>query len=128
MLWDDAGVPEPMSGLVAVAEFGSKFEADAAVAQLQQAGIDATPSYDPALNSVASYMASDRVVEVVVRDEDAAAALSVLRAGGDELPPEFTEEWVPVSRQRVQAKGCVIVSLVVALLMIVTSLLLFAGR
>ena len=44
-----------------------------AVAALIDAGIDATASYDPALTSVASFMASDRTFELLVREPDAEA-------------------------------------------------------
>jgi len=73
-----------------VAEFGSIFEADAAARSLVDVGIEATTSYDPAINSVAPYFASDRVVEVIVREEDVEHARQILDAGPGALPPEFT--------------------------------------
>jgi hypothetical protein len=87
-----------MSGLVPVAEFGSKFEADAAVALLQSAGIPAVPSYDPAMNSVAPYFASDRTFEVLVRYYDSNRATEVLADSDDALPPEFDITWTPTTR------------------------------
>jgi hypothetical protein len=85
-------VPIPFRGLVAVAEYGSKFEADVAVGALQDAGIDATASYDPALNTVASFMASDRTVEVLVVEGDLAAARRVLDHYQGSVPPAFRDE------------------------------------
>ena len=85
-------MPRPLSGLVAVAEYRTLLEAELAVGVLRDAGIEATPSYDPALNTVAPWHASDRVVEVVVRAQDVESALDVLVGLEDvELPPEFTE-------------------------------------
>lgn len=118
-------MPRPLRGLVAIAEYGSKFEADAAVALLHQAGIDATPSYDPALNSVATYFASDRTVEVLVREADAEAALARLEHAGTDLPPEFTEEWEPrASTGRRAARAAVMGYLLLTLLLVVGVLVL----
>jgi len=65
------------------------WEAEAATRALADLGIEATTSYDPAINSVAPYFASDRVVEVVVREEDAGQAQNFLAAGPGTLPAEF---------------------------------------
>ncbi len=120
-------MPRPLQGLVAIAEYGSKFDADAAVAQLQRAGIDATPSYDPALNSVATYFASDRTVEVLVREADVEAAVAALEDGSRGLPPEFTEDWEPQpSAARTTARTWIIGYLVLMLLLIVGGLVLVA--
>ena len=85
-------MPIPFRGLVAVAEYGSKFDADVAVGALEAAGIAATASYDPALNSVASFMASDRTVEVVVAQADLDAARRVLADRQRPLPDAFGDE------------------------------------
>ena len=85
-------MPIPFRGLVAVAEYGSKFDADVAVGALQAAGIDATASYDPALNTVANFMASDRTVEVLVVEADLDAARSVLDNYSGSLPSAFSDE------------------------------------
>lgn len=96
-------MPRPLSGLVAVAEYGSLFEADLAVGQLRDAGIEATTSYDPALNTVVRWHASDRVVEVVVRAQDVESALDVLVGVEEvELPPEFTD---PEAETAAPSKG-----------------------
>jgi len=85
-------MPRPIRGLVAIAEFGSKFEADAAVALLLSEGIEATPSYDPAMTSmIVRHMATDRTFEVLVDEANAEQAVVVLEALEGELPPEFTE-------------------------------------
>jgi hypothetical protein len=77
-------MPDPIDGLVAIAEYGSKFEPDVVVNLLLDNGIAATTSYDPALNSVAAYMATDRTVEVMVRKESAGQGPAVtVILGGD---------------------------------------------
>jgi hypothetical protein len=83
-------MPIPLQGLVPVAEYGSKFEADVAANLLVDNGIRATTSYDPALNSVATYFASDRTVEVLVRAEDAGGAVEILEQADEGLPDSFT--------------------------------------
>jgi len=99
-------VPKPLQGLVAVAEFGSMWEADAATRSLADLGIEATTSYDPAINSVAPYFASDRVVEVIVREEDAERAQNFLAAGPGTLPAEFTSpELTAWSESRARRSG-----------------------
>jgi len=84
-------MPEPLRGLVAIAEYGSKVEVDLAVGALAAAGIDASASYDPAMNSVAPYLASDRTFELLVRAEDADAAVARLHDVVDGLPEEFAD-------------------------------------
>jgi len=79
-----------LEGLVPVAEYGSKFDADVAANLLIDAGIRATTSYDPALNSVATYFASDRTVDVVVLPADVDRARAVLRDAAVDLPDAFT--------------------------------------
>jgi hypothetical protein len=82
-------MPEPLRGLVAIAEYGSKLEVDLAVAALIESGFLATASYDPAANSPATYFASDRTFELLVREEEAADAVARLYELDDELPEEF---------------------------------------
>jgi hypothetical protein len=114
---------------VAVAEFGTKFDADAAVARLDAAGIRASSSYDPALNTVAPYFASDRVVEVLVRFRDLGPAREVLGSAPDVLPGEFALDWEPVTwRARAWARGCLLVLLAVATGVIAVALVVGALR
>ena len=82
-------MPEPLRGLVAIAEYGSKLEVDLAVAALIESGFRATASYDPAANSPATYFASDRTFELLVREEDAEDAVARLYELDDELPEEL---------------------------------------
>lgn len=83
--------PEPLEGLVSIAEFGNKVQADVALGALLADGFDATLSFDPALSSAAPYFASDRTFELVVREEDVAAAVAVLEQLTTDLPDEFSE-------------------------------------
>ena len=108
-------MPEPLSGLVPVAEYGSLFEADAAVALLQSCGIPAVTSNDPALRTVAPYFASDRTCEVLVRYYDGVRAAEVLASGGADLPEAFQVEWTPTTRAagaRRSLRSCLIVGVV----------------
>lgn len=114
---DDAPVPIPLDGLVPVAAYGSKFEADVACGVLASAGVDAVPSYDPAANSVATPFATDRTFEVLVRDEDLARALEVLEhqeGNLDALPEEFRIDPPPSSmglrRRRVRLVAWVLIA------------------
>ena len=129
-------VPEPFRGLVAVAEFGSMFEAELAANSLEQLGIAATVSYDPAVNSVAPYFASDRVVEVVVREEDAEQARHALSSSSDQLPAEFQSsevvEWSESRTRRARSRHAGHVAgraaLAAVLILMVLSGLLLAFR
>ena len=115
-------MPEPLSGLVPVAEFGTLFEADAAVALLQSCGIPATTSADPALRTVAPYFASDRTCEVLVRYYDGVRAAEVLASGGADLPGAFQVEWAPTTgaaKARSRMRGCLITGMVATLGLIV---------
>ena len=112
---------DPLGGLVPVAEFGSVFEADAAVALLQSCGIPALSSADPALRSPAPCMASDRSCEVLVKYYDANRAAEVLATGQEGLPDDFLIEWTPSTKAataRSAARGCLIGAMVAALAMI----------
>lgn len=114
-------MPEPLSGLAPVAEYGTLFEADAAVALLQSCGIPAVTSNDPALRTVAPYFASDRTCEVLVRYYDGVRAAEVLASGSADLPPEFQVEWTPATRAAGASgalRSCLIVALVATLALI----------
>ena len=87
----------PLGGLVSIAEYGSKFEADVAANLLVDRGIRATTSYDPSFNSVATYYASDRTVDVIVLLADAERAWEILDEAPTDLPAAFStpelDEW-----------------------------------
>lgn len=107
-----------LGGLVPVAEFGSVFEADAAVALLRSCGIPALSSADPALRSPAPYMASDHSCEVLVKYYDANRAAKVLADSDEGLPDDFLVEWTPSAKgatARSAARGCLIGAMVAAL-------------
>ena len=115
-------MPEPLSGLVPVAEFGTLFDADAAVALLESCGIPAVTSNDPALRTVAPYFASDRTCEVLVRYYDGVRAAEVLASGGADLPGAFQVEWTPTTgaaRARSRLRGCLIAGMVATLALLV---------
>jgi hypothetical protein len=107
-------MPEPLHGLVAIAEYGSKVEVDLAVGALADVGITATASFDPAMNTAAPFMASDRTFELLVRDADAEAAVARLHDVVDGLPEEFSIA-LPAprtSRRRTRLRRIVLVGLV----------------
>ena len=111
--WDyRVGMPIPLGGLVSIAEYGSKFEADVAANLLVDHGIRATTSYDPALNSVATYFASDRTVDVIVLPADAERARAILDEAPTDLPAAFStpelDEWRDVAvAHRARSKALV---------------------
>jgi hypothetical protein len=113
-------MPKPLAGLVAAAEVGSVFEADVAIGALADAGVQAVSSYDPALNSVAGYLASDRTVDVLVHVVDLERARAVLDARSTHLPDAFSDEtigdWPRTNRLRAVAKFAIMVSLIALLL------------
>lgn len=114
-------MPEPLSGLVPVAEYGTLFEADAAVALLESCGIPAVTSNDPALRTVAPYFASDRTCEVLVRYYDGVRAAEVLASGGADLPDAFQVEWTPstgAAKARSRMRGCLVTGMLAALAVI----------
>jgi hypothetical protein len=74
----------PLPGRSVVAEFGSRFDADLAKARLANAGLDSTVLGDPA-HSVAPHHVTDRTFQLVVRNEIADHARSVLT---DDLPED----------------------------------------
>jgi len=106
-------MPEPLRGLVAIAEYGSKVEVDLAVGVLADAGIAASASYDPAMNTAATFMASDRTFELLVREDDAEAAVARLHEVVDGLPEEFSDP-VPRApgRRRTRLRRIVLIGLV----------------
>jgi Putative prokaryotic signal transducing protein len=116
-------MPKPLSGLVAVAEFGSKFEADVVVGALQDAGIQAICSSDPALNSVAPYLASDRTYDVLVQEADLERARGVIDDLPNDLPDAFSDEavgdWPPPNRARVFARRASMTILIAVLVLFV---------
>ena len=82
-------MPEPMAGMVGVAEYGSRWDADLAAALLTEAGIEATVLGDPA-STVAPHHVTERWFTVCVRREVAAEAGEVLSSPGfDHLDAEF---------------------------------------
>lgn len=106
-------MPEPLRGLVAIAEYGSKVEVDLAVGALADVGIDASASYDPAMNTAAPFLASDRTFELLVREADAEAAVARLHDVVDDLPPEFAASTPPgTNRRRTGLRRLVLVGIV----------------
>ncbi len=71
----------PLPGMVPVAEFPNRWEAQVVVARLEQAGIEAAMIGDPA-TEVAPHHVTERVVTVVVRHEAAEDAAEVLSGNG----------------------------------------------
>lgn len=67
--------------MVPVAEFPSRWEAQVAVARLEQAGIEAALIGDPA-DQVAPHHVTERMVMVVVREEVVEDAFDVLAVDG----------------------------------------------
>lgn len=74
----------PLPGRSAVAEYGTRFDADVARARLDEAGLESVVIGDPA-HSVAPHLVTERGFWLVVRDEVADHARRVLT--GD-LPPD----------------------------------------
>jgi hypothetical protein len=106
-------MPDVLRGLVVVAEYGSRFEADAAAALLAGGGIEAAVTNDPALTST-HYGISDRTVQLAVRRADADEAVVLLERNGPVDDPD--EPWVPLPstvRTRRRAKTIVLVGLFV---------------
>lgn len=78
----------PLPGMIPVAEFPSRWEAQVAIARLEQAGIEATMIGDPA-DQVAPHHVTERMVTVVVREEMVDDAVDVLTVDGAD---DWTEE------------------------------------
>ena len=72
----------PLPGRSIVAEFGTRFDADLARARLAEAGLESVVVGDPA-HAVAPHHVTERVFQLVVVDEVAEHARSVLT---DDLP------------------------------------------
>jgi hypothetical protein len=81
----------PLNGLVSIAEYGSRFQADTAVAVLAASGIDAVVAADPA--HAAPNVGAERGFSVLVRiaiADDAQQALvrgAAATAGAEPEPP-----------------------------------------
>jgi hypothetical protein len=71
----------PLPGMVPVAEFPNRWEAQVVVARLEQAGIHAAMVGDPA-DQVAPHHVTERMVMVVVREEALDDAMDVLALDG----------------------------------------------
>jgi hypothetical protein len=80
----------PLNGLVSIAECTSRFEADAAVARLASAGIDAVVLGDPA-HSVAPHLVTERgfsvLVAVAIADDANQVLIQGARPGGPVVSP-----------------------------------------
>ncbi|MEM7141451.1 MAG: hypothetical protein AAF548_10510 [Actinomycetota bacterium] len=74
----------PLPGRSIVAEFGTRFDADVAKARLAEAGLESVVMGDPA-HSIAPHHMTDRVFQLVVVDEVAEHAKSILT---DDLPDD----------------------------------------
>ena len=72
----------PLPGRSVVAEYGSRFDADVGRARLTEAGLESVVLGDPA-HSVAPHHVTERGFQLVVRDEIADHARTVLT---DDLP------------------------------------------
>lgn len=90
----------PLNSLVAITECASRFEADAAVARLAAAGIDAMVLGDPA-SSVAPHLVTERGFSVLVRIAIADDAQQVLvRGTHPSHPPDSSPMLHPALRPR----------------------------
>lgn len=74
----------PLPGRSVVAEYGSRFDADVGHARLAEAGLESVVLGDPA-HAVAPHHVTERMFQLVVRDEIADHARSVLT---DDLPED----------------------------------------
>lgn len=81
--WDTCPVAHPLPGRATVAEYGSKFDADLAVAVLEDHGIEARVLSDPAA-TVAPHLMTDRVFRVVVRTEVLEVATEIIESTRDD--------------------------------------------
>ena len=68
---------KPMPGMVAIAEYPNRWEANVAWARLSEAGYEAAVLVDPATD-IAPHHVTDRVAVLVVRAEAVAAAVETL--------------------------------------------------
>lgn len=74
----------PLPGRSVVAEYGTRFDADVGHARLAEAGLESVVLGDPA-HSVAPHLVTERGFQLVVRNEIADHARSVLT---DDLPAD----------------------------------------
>lgn len=77
----------PLPGMVAIAEYPSRFEADVAAARLHEAGYEATVLVDPA-SEVAPHHMTHRLALLVVRVEVAEVAADLLGLEQPDLEAE----------------------------------------
>ena len=77
----------PMPGMVPIAEYASRWEANVAAARLSEAGYEAAVLVDPAID-VAPHHVTDRVAVLVVRSEAAVAASETLGLDRPDLEAE----------------------------------------
>ena len=78
----------PLPGRSVIAEYGTRFDADVGHARLAEAGLESVILGDPA-HSVAPHHVTERGFKLVVRDEIADHARSVLT---DDLPVDHESE------------------------------------
>jgi len=96
-------MPRPLPGMIAVAEFGSRFDADLASARLHDSGIDNAVLGDPA-STIAPHHVTERWFSVCVRAEVVDLALETLTHEPNDLidspapPRRFGERpgWVRI--------------------------------
>ena len=134
-------MPEPLRGLVVLAELIDPTQAHLMIATLQAAGIDATLQSDPrndfyGVGVRVPRPATGRVLEVVVRAEDEGRARQVLDEITDDLPPEFHDdevlEWLAgiedrEARRKVRSRRARTTVIVIAFVVIVAILLVGAA-
>ena len=77
----------PLPGMVPIAEYASRWEADLAAARLREAGYEATVIVDPATD-VAPHHVTERLAVLVVRTEVADTAAAVLGLERHDLEAE----------------------------------------
>ncbi len=68
---------KPIKGMVTIAEYPSRWEANVAAARLRDAGLESTVLVDPATD-VAPHHVTDRMAVLVVREEAAEPAAAIL--------------------------------------------------
>ncbi len=86
----------PLPGMVPIAEYGNRWEAEVAAARLREAGYEATVLVDPATD-VAPHHITHRLATLVVRAEVADPAVEVL---GLDRPDTEAEHLDSVFHQR----------------------------
>jgi len=86
----------PLPGMVAIAEYANRWEADVAAARLSEAGYESAVLVDPATD-VAPHHVTHRLAVLVVRKEAASAASELL---GLDRPDEEAERLNSAFHQR----------------------------